>query len=129
MYYVPHPHDGILCGSGSLNDEYGHEEGDRIISAAAEVLQKCSEKYYVVRYGGDEYVILGTVADEKEADRYWIKVQAAIEAYNKEMNKPARLELSYGYRVFQVDHKTRLEECIRLVDNDMYKNKNRKRGK
>lgn len=112
-----------------INDEYGHEEGDRIISAAAEVLQKCSEKYYVVRYGGDEYVILGTVADEKEADRYWIKVQAAIEAYNKEMNKPARLELSYGYRVFQVDHKTRLEECIRLVDNDMYKNKNRKRGK
>ena len=35
--------------------------------------------------------------------------------------------MSFGYDVFNVDHKTYLEDCIRVTDNKMYEEKNRKK--
>ncbi|MBQ9983494.1 MAG: diguanylate cyclase [Lachnospiraceae bacterium] len=116
-----------LDGLKRINDEYGHEEGDRIINAAATVLQAKAGKFRVVRYGGDEFIVLGTVKNAKEVEAYWKNVEQEIYTYNKTTKNKAELSLSYGYEVFKVSAETHLADCIRITDNKMYNNKKRKR--
>lgn len=117
-----------LDGLKKINDEYGHEEGDRIINAAAEILMKNAGKQYVIRYGGDEFIVMGTVQNERDAENYWKKVQADIDDYNANRKKHATLSMSFGYDIFHIDHKTYLEDCIRVTDKKMYEEKNRKKA-
>lgn len=116
-----------IDGLKNINDQYGHEEGDRIINAAAEILQKKANKYYVIRYGGDEFIVMGTVHNTKEIDNYWKSVQEEVLIYNQTMKKQADLSLSYGYDIFKVEAKTYLEDCIRITDKKMYLEKNKKK--
>lgn len=117
-----------LDGLKKINDEYGHEEGDRIINAAAEILMKNAGKQYVIRYGGDEFIVMGTVQNEREPERYWKNVQNDIDDYNTNHKKHATLSMSFGYDIFPIDHKTYLEDCIRVTDKKMYEEKNRKKA-
>ncbi len=110
-----------------INDKYGHEEGDRIISATASILKKKAKKSYVVRYGGDEFVVMGTVNNEKEIKDYWTAVEAEIEKYNQKNSKKAQLSFSYGYDIFEVEASTYLEECIKVTDEKMYRSKKQKK--
>lgn len=117
-----------LDGLKKINDVYGHEEGDRIINAAAEILMKHAGKNYVIRYGGDEFIVMGIAQSEKEVQNYWAKVQEDIDDYNENRKKHATLSMSYGYDIFNIDHKTYLEDCIRITDKKMYEEKNRKKA-
>lgn len=112
----------------TINDVYGHETGDEIISAAATILQEESGKYYVTRYGGDEFIVMGTVHNKTEVEEYWERVKQRIAEYNAEGRK-AELSMSFGYDVFKVEAKTYLEDCIRVTDKKMYEDKKRKKQK
>ena len=116
-----------LDGLKGINDKYGHEEGDRIISAAANILKKKTKKGYVVRYGGDEFIVMGTTNSEREIEDYWASVEAEVEKYNQKNNKKAQLSFSYGYDLFKVEASTYLEECIRVTDDKMYQSKKQKK--
>jgi hypothetical protein len=42
-----------------INDSHGHEAGDRVIQAIAQILQRMSgEKCHVARHGGEEFVLI-----------------------------------------------------------------------
>lgn len=116
-----------LDGLKMINDEYGHEEGDRIINAAATILQKCASKFKVVRYGGDEFVVMGTVRNEREIENYWKNVEQEINKYNDNAKNKAKLSLSYGYDVFKIGVETHLADYLRITDNKMYENKKSKK--
>lgn len=116
-------------GLKMINDKFGHDEGDRIINATAEALQKHAGKYYVIRYGGDEFIVMGTVHSSDEVETYWENVKKEVEDYNANRRKQAELSFSYGYDVFHIDPKTYLDDCIRITDNKMYMDKNRKKIK
>ncbi len=116
-----------IDGLKRINDEFGHEEGDRIISATADILKKKAKKSYVIRYGGDEFIVMGITNNEKEIKNYWNAVDAEIEQYNQKPGNKAKLSFSYGYDVFKVEASTYLEECIRVTDSKMYQNKNEKK--
>ena len=114
-------------GLKKINDSCGHEEGDLIIKTAAKILQKKAGKSYVIRYGGDEFVIMGLAKSEKEVETYWQHVNEEIEKYNNHHKKQADLSMSYGYDVFKIDVNTFLEDCIRVTDKKMYIDKSRKK--
>ncbi len=114
-------------GLKKINDKCGHEEGDLIIKTAAKILQKKAGKSYVIRYGGDEFVIMGMAKSEQEVEKYWQSVDEEITKYNTKHKKLADLSISYGYDVFKIDVNTFLEDCIRVTDKKMYIDKNRKK--
>lgn len=116
-----------LDGLKEINDLHGHEEGDRIINATAEVLSKNCGKFYVIRYGGDEFIVMGIVQSEREVEEYWNHVHRNIKEYNEQNKKYSELSLSYGYEIFKMEPKTNLEDCIRIVDKKMYSQKNEKK--
>ncbi len=51
----------------SINDFYGHQEGDRAIVLTAQVLQECAPESLIARVGGDEFVVvmLGEMSEEE----------------------------------------------------------------
>ena len=111
----------------SINDIYGHEIGDEIITAAATILQEEAGKCYVARYGGDEFIVFGTACDRKEMKDYWGRVQDRIDGYNS-TRKDAKLSLSYGAELFKMEGKTSLDDCILVADKIMYEQKNKKKN-
>lgn len=110
-----------------INDTYGHEEGDRIINVAAGILQKCAGKNYVIRYGGDEFLVMGVAQDITDIESYWKSVEQEVAEFNATTQKQAKLSISYGYELFNVDATTYLEDCVRMVDKKMYEFKNSRR--
>ncbi|MBQ8798369.1 MAG: GGDEF domain-containing protein [Lachnospiraceae bacterium] len=116
-----------LDGLKKINDVYGHEEGDRIISAIGRILQEEAGDAYVIRYGGDEFVVMGCAYSEKEADAYWARVQRRIDSYNAEYPGKAVLSISHGSDIIRMDENTFLEDCIQGADQRMYAEKNRKK--
>jgi len=109
-----------------INDQYGHEMGDEIISSAASIMHDEAGKCVVARYGGDEFIVIGTARDIHEPEEYWKRVERRIAEYNRKSGRDL-LSLSYGYEIFNVESKTTLEECILSVDARMYEKKRQKK--
>lgn len=115
-------------GLKRINDVYGHEEGDRIIRAVGRILQEEAKDSYVVRYGGDEFIVMGAAYSEKEAENYWSRVQKSIDKYNAEYEGQAVLSISAGYNLVRLNPYSYLEDCIQEADERMYAEKNRKKA-
>ena len=64
----------------SLNDNYGHPFGDRVICQVIEIVNlTCRDEDVVCRYGGEEFVILCPHVPEEGAHRLAERVREAVE--------------------------------------------------
>lgn len=117
-----------IDGLKKINDIYGHEEGDRIIRDMGRILQEEAGDSYVVRYGGDEFIVMGTAFSEQEAESYWTRVHHAVEDYNKKYEGRAMMSVSAGYNLVRLDPYSCLDDCIGEADKRMYTEKNRKKS-
>lgn len=101
-----------------INDQYGHDHGDQAIKDTAELIKKGieGEEAFAMRYGGDEFVIVGS---KKIAQ----KIQQAVEDYRKKTNRPYDLSLSIGTAQVNRSDSISLYECIRNADDEMYERK------
>ena len=100
-----------------INDTWGHEAGDTALCAVAEILRKnCSDEDFIMRYGGDEFVVIaaGEKTDLQE------NILASAEAWNQTSGQPFRLGLSVGCVLSERKQKRSLDDCIREADVLMY---------
>ena len=62
-----------------VNDTYGHDVGDAVLKALAKLLkQSVRASDYVIRYGGEEFLILLQETDAADADTVAEKIRAAV---------------------------------------------------
>jgi diguanylate cyclase (GGDEF)-like protein len=62
-----------------LNDSYGHPVGDEVLEVTAGVLKSCVRgSDYVVRYGGDEFLLILSETDETAASAVVMRVREKI---------------------------------------------------
>lgn len=117
-----------LDGLKSVNDKYGHDEGDLFIKSMGKILTQIHNNgELLMRYGGDEFVVLGQNFSKKDAEEYLTKVRAGIDNYNATSSKPYRLDASMGYTLMNPAEEFDLEELIETADREMYKEKNAKK--
>jgi diguanylate cyclase (GGDEF)-like protein len=70
-----------------VNDQWGHEVGDRVIAHLGSVLaDECRETDVVARLGGEEFVVLLSQSDEASALLYTRRVRRAL----AESDRPGR---------------------------------------
>lgn len=118
-----------MDGLKTINDTYGHLEGDAALKAFAGVLQRSvGEKDLCCRVGGDEFTLLLSTGDEERVKEVLANVNREIEKYNEENRGPYPLSGSMGYAEFRNDEE--LTNCIKRADINMYANKMaRKKGR
>ncbi|MFT6284702.1 MAG: diguanylate cyclase (GGDEF)-like protein [Arenicella sp.] len=111
----------------SINDEYGHHEGDFVLTKFAQIMIKIFRVSDVIgRLGGDEFVVMLTGSNERSANEVLVRFATAVEDANATMNKPYKIEYSVGLEYFQHDTKKTSEEMIQVADAAMYKHKKSK---
>ena len=107
-----------------INDRFGHEAGDDAIRAAARILEAvCGPRDFLMRYGGDEFLIIASVKREDIAEA----VASGVEAFNRSQKAPFHLGLSVGDILAGPDQNRTLEECVQAADTQMYRYKKRHR--
>ncbi|MDN5333131.1 MAG: hypothetical protein PWP59_393 [Sphaerochaeta sp.] len=109
-----------INGLKLINDSFGHDVGDSMLKATAQILRKCStEGTTIARYGGDEFVFLlpGDSVQETEA------LLACVEERSREIRiESFRLSISSGYAVKEVG-KERLQETLKRAEDHLQRNK------
>lgn len=110
-------------GLKHVNDVYGHLQGDNIIQITANaLLSTVCDDSIVVRYGGDEFMILSHNMDMEFWENFNDHVNEAIAENVKERQLPYKFRSSLGYAVYDMKHDTP-EEAIARADANMYSDK------
>ena len=114
----------------SINDNYGHIEGDKALKNIAEALRLAcrglSKRANIARYGGDEFAILFEAGDSFDPESLKNEISDTLENMNKRTGIPFELTVSIGAAAS--DGTLSLKEFINLADEEMYKEKHQNGG-
>jgi len=111
----------------SINDTFGHVEGDNALRIAAELLNKSVRKGdFVSRYGGDEFLIILSQCSSNTPGRVINRITENFKYYNEEHDLPYSIGFSIGFKVFSNMHGLTSKDILSSIDELMYKNKHSK---
>jgi diguanylate cyclase (GGDEF)-like protein len=111
----------------SVNDTYGHAAGDAVLIQTAEVLRSVFRASdHVVRWGGEEFLVVARFVDRKEAPGFAEKARVAIAAHRFQLEDGKILErtCSIGFAAYPfLPARPRAigwEEIVALADLGLY---------
>ena len=108
----------------SINDEHGHEAGNRAIVLAANVITRLIRNTDVAaRYGGDEFIAILTETDTEAAAQVGQRIRNSVQKTTLDFGaRMIHTSISVGIATFPKDS-TELRDLIVRADHDMYRNK------
>jgi diguanylate cyclase (GGDEF)-like protein len=108
----------------SINDEHGHDAGNRAIVLAANVITRLIRNTDVAaRYGGDEFIIILTETDTVAAAEVGQRIRNSVQKTTLDFEaRMIHASISVGLSTFPKDS-TELRDLIVRADHDMYRNK------
>lgn len=111
-------------GLKAVNDQFGHEGGNRLIKAIANTILGClRESDSLARYGGDEFIALLPASGEDAALEAADRIRKAVENTSFDMQgQPVRTTVSIGVAGFP-DNTQNTDELIRHADEALYRSK------
>lgn len=106
----------------SINDRFGHAEGDNALRAIATGLKAACrpQSAYCARYAGDEFVIVYKAETDEEADAFNDSIKDCV--VEAGIGFPYELTVSSGWSRLTQDIKTP-HELLRIADQKMYSDK------
>ena len=107
----------------AVNDNYGHEAGDAVLSAFAKILKKEARSVDVVgRFGGEEFLALLSETDTKGGVVFAQKVRKHVEKA-KFMYKGQRINVTVSCGVSERSKHISLQATVNSADEYLYKAK------
>ncbi len=105
-----------------INDTFGHLVGDRVLKSIADTILKSVRTYdNVIRFGGEEIVVILHRIKERSALEIAQRIRRAVESLRFEKHPELRVTVSIGIAPF----KESLIETIKRADAAMYEAKRR----
>ena len=111
----------------SVNDDYGHAAGDRVLEQTAEILREATrDTDTVVRWGGEEFLIVGRKANRAEVNKIAERIRSKVEAYhfNIGAGQILRKTCSIGLAVYpfvpQLPEAYAWEQVVAIADQCLY---------
>ncbi|MCS7279166.1 MAG: GGDEF domain-containing protein, partial [Thermodesulfobacteriaceae bacterium] len=107
----------------TINDQHGHIVGDFVLKKMGYLLsQKIRPGDFLIRYGGEEFLIILSYCNVENASKRAEEIRKAIEELTLENLK---ITASFGVTSLSLHPEANLEELINLADQALYKAKSR----
>lgn len=118
-----------LDGFKDINDNYGHEVGDRVLITVGKRIEKCIRKAdTAARMGGDEYsVLLRDIEDKKTISDIVEKIHRTLQEVMHIGNHTCHVDSSIGIAIYPANGKNG-EILLRNADSKMYEVKRKGKG-
>jgi len=116
-----------LDGFKEVNDVYGHGAGDLVLIQVCELLRgACRKSDTIIRWGGDEFMVVGRGADPEHAEVLAERVRLAIEQHHYDVGAEQRIHLSssigFAFYPFLYSRTTLLKgtQVLTIADRALY---------
>lgn len=109
-----------------FNDTYGHEFGDKVLSAVAQLMEKEIRGFdTVARYGGEEFTLVFPNTDTEDASMIMHRIKEKIRDLKFEFKgKEVGVTVSIGAATFSPDAQNQefssVDELIKKADGELY---------
>ena len=119
-----------LDGLKGVNDTYGHKAGDEVIIKTKEILVRvCRDSDTLIRWGGDEFLLVGRQTDRTAAAGLSDRLRHAIASHRFELDNgdTVRLSCSVGFSFYPFMRSAPTlfswEQVLDLADRALYRAK------
>lgn len=110
-------------GLKKINDEFGHEYGNRLLVKTAELIKDIFPQEHIYRIGGDEFVVFLYNTDEACCHRMEVRAYQKI----KEQTGEIQPVIAVGYAVCTKNDICKFKELFQRADKNMYNNKQKQK--
>ena len=101
-------------GLKEINDELGHQAGDKALKRTADLLADCCGREHAYRVGGDEFIVLMPEVAKQAFEERFARLHVLVEG------EP---DLSLAVGADWLDDAAKLDEAISRTDRRMYRDK------
>lgn len=106
-----------------VNDNLGHDVGDKLIVDACEIIKLSFEPNMVYRIGGDEFVVLLKDGEAAYCEDYMENFRRNIKSYNEVSGNKFTIAVAVGYAVYNPGVDEDYKSVFGRADRGMYINK------
>ena len=113
----------------SINDSYGHVEGDRALRIIAEALRKTGDEFhgFIARFGGDEFVAIIDEDHTPDPTHFITALRFNLESLCNKKKLPYQINVSIGYTLC-ASHDARTSDITASADRMLYQEKAQKKA-
>lgn len=113
-----------MDGFKQINDNFGHQEGDRALQTFSQLLQVVFRDCDVIgRIGGDEFAVLLTSCAGMEIDIAIDRLRVAVASHNQQNQQDYDIDFSLGAVEYDPDKHANVEAMMADADKRMYRQK------
>lgn len=114
----------------SINDTFGHTEGDNALIATSNALKRAvnglRQRATLARYGGDEFAIIAYFTNPEEVEAFKQTIQDELAEESALIEKDYTLNMSIGYAQYTPEMKG-FKRLIEVADASLYAEKRRRK--
>lgn len=110
----------------SINDQFGHQMGDKaLIEAARTFVTIVGKEGSVIRYAGDEFLIFVRSPSKGIGETFISQINDAFAKQKQTRERPYLLSVSMGCLEYRLDNNNSLDDLLFRIDEKMYEAKKR----
>jgi len=112
-----------------INDTLGHEEGDKALIEAANILKETFRTSDIIaRLGGDEFAVLAIDIKETNPEVFTARLHRMIDILNNQESRKYNLSISMGCAYYDHEKPCSIDDLIARADKLMYNQKQNKKS-
>jgi len=114
----------------NINDQYGHKYGDEVLTDVAQMLvSKTRPSDFCIRFGGEEFLIVGQFANKKSIVDCAERIRGAVSLIPfKNKNIQFQLTVSAGIAIYN-DSEESFDDTMKRADKMLYRSKDTGRNR
>lgn len=113
-----------INGLKQVNDNLGHKLGDDLIINAINIIKDNIRKEdFIIRFGGDEFIIVFNDMTTIQAENKWSYIVDCYNEFNKKNEKPYIISVSHGIVSVHTLKRIQIDDFIKIADEKMYNEK------